>query len=469
MGARVSALEEERDKLAGELGEAAAGSAEERDQLALELAAAQEAPRRKLEEVTAVRDALAEEADKLRTDAESAGAAAEELAQLEEKLAGKEKEAQELQRAVDVTMARHSSQLELLEKRDERLEVLQQHFAQVSGERDEVVASLGEVTAELDTVKADLSEIEALRAESLTTSARLAELQLVAEEVEELRDGLEAALGKAAKSADEVKELSSGLEEAHKTAARSAGEVEELSSGLKEAHKLAAKSASEVEAARAEAVAVEEAAKQKVAEMKKELKGGREHVVALEQAAQEKEELAKVIDQLQDELVGVRVALNEKEADSAQAHAAGQFEAEKKELERKVFVLKSRLAQKEDLFRVFEEEMQDTGRLREEVSSTIERNHQLEEQSSSYEARFRHERSLFRELEENYKGTIMDLNNEKEDALIRLSELEERARKLETALQDVRETAQSLGRFAGVASEARRKMQGLLQQERVES
>jgi chromosome segregation ATPase len=46
------------------------------------------------------------------------------------------------------------------------------------------------------------------------------------------------------------------------------------------------------------------------------------------------------------------------------------------------------------------------------------------------------ERQLFLEVEENYRATIMEMNNEKEDALIRLSELEERVRRL-TGTQEV--------------------------------
>jgi len=70
-----------------------------------------------------------------------------------------------------------------------------------------------------------------------------------------------------------------------------------------------------------------------------------------------------------------------------------------------------------------------------------------------------HERRLFLELEENYKLTIMELNNEKEDALIRLSELEERAKRMDEALQETRQIARRLGDYASAVSGVRRKMQ----------
>ncbi len=62
------------------------------------------------------------------------------------------------------------------------------------------------------------------------------------------------------------------------------------------------------------------------------------------------------------------------------------------------------------------------------------------------------ERQLFLEVEENYRVTIMEMNNEKEDALIRLSELDERVRRL-TGVQDLQH--KSLLQVLGLVKAAR--------------
>jgi chromosome segregation ATPase len=120
--------------------------------------------------------------------------------------------------------------------------------------------------------------------------------------------------------------------------------------------------------------------------------------------------------------------------------------------------LREQLRQKEELFRVFEEEMGVAEEVRAELDSVRSRQTELETELEKTRARTVHERKLFMELEENYKSTIMGLNNDKEEALIRLSELEERTRRLERALKLSRDVAIRAGRAAQSMLQVRRQL-----------
>ena len=186
----------------------------------------------------------------------------------------------------------------------------------------------------------------------------------------------------------------------------------------------------------------------------------------LQREAGEKEELARVIDQLQGELADARTSIDglsslEKEVEEAEG-LRGELEGltkDRLDLEARLHETTHKLAQKEDLFRVFEEEMADLETSRDELTELRELTARTQKELDKNEGRTLHERRLFLELEENYKLTIMELNNEKEDALIRLSELEERAKRLDEALRETRQIATQLGEYATALSGTRRKMQ----------
>lgn len=72
------------------------------------------------------------------------------------------------------------------------------------------------------------------------------------------------------------------------------------------------------------------------------------------------------------------------------------------------------------------------------------------------------ERQLFLEVEENYRSTIMDLNNEKEDALIRLSELEERVKRSQVVIEVLQKNLQNLLSLAKAARETQTEVNNIL-------
>ena len=124
--------------------------------------------------------------------------------------------------------------------------------------------------------------------------------------------------------------------------------------------------------------------------------------------------------------------------------------------------LRGKLHQKDDLLKVFEEELRDVEEMERELETVRAEKERMTAELDKLQQRIVQERRLFMKLEDNYKTTIIGLNNEKEDALIKLSEIQERARKLDTSLKESREVTARLAKLAKQWSSARERLAEML-------
>ena len=210
----------------------------------------------------------------------------------------------------------------------------------------------------------------------------------------------------------------------------------------------------------------------RVAELQAELDVRAERLRKLERVAEEKEQLLKMVDDLSRDLESLREAGAET-ADATELErlrrerddldeALGRLREEVREsskagliqleslrrdretLSSKVESMAEDLSQKSDLLGVYEEEIEDVRVLQRQIKELTGEKGGLKKAIDDARDQILDERRLFTELEDNYRTTIMGLNNEKEDALIRLSELEENARRLATAQEANRKTIAGL-------------------------
>ena len=210
----------------------------------------------------------------------------------------------------------------------------------------------------------------------------------------------------------------------------------------------------------------------RVAELQAELDVRAERLRKLERVAEEKEQLLKMVDDLSRDLESLREAgvetadaselerlrrqrddLEEalgrlrddvKESSQSGLEQLESLRRDRETLSSKVESLAEDLSQKSDLLGVYEEEIEDVRGMQRQVKELTGEKGGLKKAIKDARDQILDERRLFTELEDNYRTTIMGLNNEKEDALIRLSELEENARRLATAQEANRKTIAGL-------------------------
>ena len=373
--------------------------------------------------------------------------------ELEQEVRSHQEQFQRLQETLSALQTEKRRLTSTLKEMENRLAVAERS----QGEKEALARVIDKLRRELDQkekVAAELAAVQRrakqLELESVGLKGRLSESERLAAELTRVADkvpGLELNIASLRQEVEEGKQVTRLLRE-------TSGRVEQLErqiAGLKRQLEQAAETEVRLaeKAERGRQLEQENVTLRRKASEGEVVAGQRDALrrqldEANHQVIEQQERLASLqarAQELDDQLRRTRETATQREGFSTQLTA-----------------LREQLRQKEELFRVFEEEMGVAEEVRAELDSVRSRQTELETELEKTRARTVHERKLFMELEENYKSTIMGLNNDKEEALIRLSELEERTRRLERALKLSRDVAIRAGRAAQSMLQVRRQL-----------